>query len=61
MKNVRKNYLGNTWLGWINILLFQWFFVRLAEEKGRKRRWVFIGFIWPTTGWNTEYKYVGKK
>jgi hypothetical protein len=27
----RKSFLGHTWLGWLNIVVLSWFFIRLAE------------------------------
>lgn len=60
---MRKKFLGHTWLGWLNLLLLQWFFLRLIEIVDASRnhyKWrLFFGIV-PTTGWNTKYKFVWK-
>lgn len=51
-----------TFLKFINMFFFQWFFVRLTKHYDSRRVLMFYsiqGFIWPTTGWNSDYKYIG--
>lgn len=57
----RKKVLGHTWLGWLNKLILQWLFIRLAEELhgDSHNQWVILRWVWPTTGWTTDYKFVG--
>jgi hypothetical protein len=53
----RWELLGQTWLGWVNILFFQWFFVRLTIEIFDYRVYK-IGltlFPLPLTGWRSDY------
>lgn len=45
---------GFTWVGWLNILVLQWFFVRLSYGD----RWRILKWILPMTGWLSPYVYV---
>lgn len=36
MKRPTKRFLGLTWLGWVNFLIFQWLFVRLCLHMTQK-------------------------
>lgn len=56
MINPKRKFLGFTWVGWLNILLFQWLFVRLAYGD----RWRVLKWILPLTGWWSDYRYIGK-
>lgn len=52
-----------TILKFINMFLLQWFFVRLTKHYDSKRVLTYFsiqGFIMPTTGWNSEFKYISK-
>jgi hypothetical protein len=53
-----------TWLMFVNVFFFQWFFVRLArivdEDTKKTIGWKFIYWIVPTTGWNSDFKYLKK-
>jgi hypothetical protein len=52
-----------TWLGWLNILIIQWFFIRLArvlDDNGNTIKFKIIGIIVPVTGWFSDYIYVYK-
>jgi hypothetical protein len=63
MANVsRSRFFGYTWVGWLNILILQWFFVRLQRttEPLRPDKFNLLKWIYPTTGWNTDYKFLGK-
>ncbi len=55
----------NTVLGWFNYFIAQWFFLRLArvvdKETQQHIRWQLTGFVWPLTGWWSEYKWIGKR
>lgn len=51
-----------TWLGYLNFLVFQWFFLRLAriQAYGSLRT---VGFVWlgpiiPFTGWWSDFRYL---
>ena len=54
-----------TWLYFINKVFFQWFCFRLArvidEDSKKQIGWKFIYWIIPTTGWTTDYRYIGRK
>ena len=57
-----KTFLGYTWVGWLNILLFQWFFFRLAfviDGDANRIGWLTIKWVWPLTGWKSNYKFIG--
>ncbi len=50
-----------TRLQFINVVLFQWFFVRLAkvvDSEGAVQRYTFIGFILPLTGWRSNFVWL---
>lgn len=53
-------------LGLLNMLLLQWFFIRLVDvgadtSKGWvHERWEITRWVVPLTGWYTRYVYVGK-
>ena len=53
-----------TWLYLLNYCILQWFFVRLArvidDQTGKTIKFKFIYWIVPTTGWNTDFKYIKK-
>lgn len=57
MKNPTKKFIGKTWVGWLNIILLQWLFVRLSYGD----KWRLLTGIIPMTGWNTSYRYVFRK
>lgn len=50
-----------TWVGWLNIILFQWVFVRLyrswgcGDEYGKVIAYGFFYPILPLTGWTTDF------
>ena len=49
-----------TFLGFVNRVFFQWFFVRLAKEveDGKVIKWKFLTGVVPLTGWGTDFKYI---
>ena len=53
-------FLGLTWIGWLNMLLFQWIFIRLTYGKRLvNEKWIrcfgiLVGAI-PLSGWWWEY------
>jgi hypothetical protein len=53
--------MKKTWVGWLNTLLFQWFFFRLAYEEGdnqEKLAFLILFPVVPTTGWGWSCNYV---
>lgn len=43
-----------TWIGWLNFLVLQWFWIRLGREidqAGRKRGFLILTRVYPLTGW----------
>lgn len=53
------------WLGWLNFLVLQWFFVRYAaivEDDHRVVGWVWMTRVVPLTGWGGfNYWYIGPR
>jgi len=56
-----------TMLQFINMFFFQLFFVRLTKHgeiingKFNITHWSFMYWVIPFTGWNSEFKYIGKQ
>jgi hypothetical protein len=53
-----RKFLGFTWVGWLNILLVQWFCARLQgciDDEDGKTTWFIITPVAPLTGWKTNY------
>lgn len=54
-----------TRLGWLNFVVFQWFFVRLGRvrdmDSGEQIGWGWIKGVVPLTGWWSDYRYVPKR
>lgn len=44
MKRPTRKVLGMTWLGWVNVLVFQWFCVRLVLEIDGTDDSTIVGF-----------------
>lgn len=66
MKNRRlKIFMGHSWVGWFNILILQWFFIRLGYiadfDSGKIEKYIIRRWIVPLTGWRGEFKYLLKK
>lgn len=61
--NKRRKFLGYTWLGWLNRILLQWFFIRLSELQQTSTQdhiaWQISYWIVPCTGWTTDYRTIG--
>ncbi len=59
-----KPLIGNkSWLGLLNIILLQWFFIRLeAEVDNAQDRNILslniLAFVVPVTGWRTTGQYI---
>jgi hypothetical protein len=52
-----RTLLGYTWVGWLNILLLQWFGFRVfyVLEGGRATAYGLTGPTLPLTGWWGRY------
>lgn len=53
-----------TWVGWLNILLFQWMFFRLSYQEadnGRKYDFAILYWILPLSGWWGSYCVLSSK
>jgi len=54
-----------TWLGLLNSVILQWFFVRLAKIVDTETKvivgWDLLRWIVPLTGWWSDYRYVGRR
>jgi hypothetical protein len=57
MRNPQKFFLGKTWVGWLNRIILQWFFVRL----GYGNQWRLMWGIVPLTGWWSDYWRIGRR
>jgi hypothetical protein len=54
----------HTWLGWLNLLLVQWSFFRIARRvdlKGKQTGWSILGPVLPMTGWGSPYVWIWRK
>lgn len=55
-----------SWLGTLNFLVVQWFFVRLQEVghyddmQWVHERWELLRWVVPVTGWWNKYLFIGK-
>ena len=50
-----------TLLGFVNRVVFQWFFIRLARQLDKNDKqigWTWLTGVVPMTGWNTDYRYI---
>ena len=54
-----KNCEVNSWLGYLNFLILQWFFIRLVKhvENGKVVKYSILKKVMPLTGWWNDYKY----
>ncbi len=54
-----------TLLKFVNMFIFQWFCIRLARKVDTKTKrtvgWTILKWVVPTTGWGTDYKYIGAR
>ena len=57
MKNPTKKIFGKTWVGMLNIVILQWFFIRLSYGDN----WRILYWILPITGWFSNYVYLNKR
>jgi hypothetical protein len=62
MKQPTPIFRGYSWLGILNMLVIQWFFIRLQLtcDGGVIVGWKLIGFIVPLTGWWSPYIWLKK-
>jgi len=47
--------------GWLNFLLVQWFFfriVRVEDECGKLKAVGILRWVWPLTGWWSNYRWL---
>lgn len=61
----RRKFLGLTWLGWLNFVIIQWFFIRIGEyvtidietkdNITTDNTFCIIYFVLPLTGWWSDY------
>lgn len=62
----RPLFWGYSWVGILNQLIIQWFFIRLqvtcnSMEDRNIEALSIIGFILPLTGWWNDYVFLGRK
>lgn len=57
MRYPERSFLGYTWVGWLNIVLLQWFWLRLqgSIDNDRPTQWQIITPVAPLTGWRSNY------
>ena len=61
MQTPQYKFFGESWVGWLNILILQWFFIRLAYSinlNNQHTKYLILKWIVPTTGWWSDYKYI---
>lgn len=49
---------GYSWVGWLNIIILQWFFIRLYYSVNEQNSIECYGFLFPIvplTGWWSDY------
>ncbi|WP_316348495.1 hypothetical protein [Desulfuromonas acetoxidans] len=56
MKSPEVKFLGLTWVGWLNVVILQFLFVRLGY--GASGQWQLLKGILPLTGWWSDYIYL---
>lgn len=58
MNYPEKTLFNKTWVGWLNIFILQWFFIRLqgSIEDKNMTKWQLILPVLPLTGWFSDYK-----
>jgi hypothetical protein len=64
MKAPKRKFLGKSWVGWLNIFILQWLFIRLAYSINLNRqhtKYIILKWIVPTTGWWSDFVYIYKK
>lgn len=53
-----------SWLGVLNRIILQWFFIRLArivdDVTGKTLGYKILKWVVPLTGWGSDYKFIGK-
>ncbi len=54
MKIPKRLFLQLSWVGWLNMLFVQFFFVRVSYGHN----WKLLKWIIPLTGWINPYKWV---
>ncbi len=57
-------FFGYSWVGLLNQILLQWFFIRLqctANGNNEIIRYQIMGFVLPLTGWWSDYVWLTKK
>lgn len=63
---ILRKYFGYTVVGWLNMIVLQWFFVRLEYGYYKSRTDLITSlrlryFVMPLTGWrHCSYLYIGK-
>ena len=52
-----------TKLGLVNRIFFQWLFVRVTRkvQDGVTIGYGLMGFVMPLSGWDNDYKIIGKR
>lgn len=58
MNKPKSKLFGENWVGWLNILILQWFFVRLYYTECKKTKWGLLKKVVPLTGWWNEFVYI---
>jgi hypothetical protein len=60
-----RRFLGYSWVGWLNMLVLQWWLiclqVALCAKTGKSVRWKLIGPLVPLTGWWSPYVWLWRR
>lgn len=52
----RRDVWPRTWVGWLNFLVLQWLFIRLARvTHSAGTDWAVLRWVVPLTGWFSDY------
>lgn len=57
----KKKLFGKTWVGWLNFLLIQWFFIRIQGEVNTdytQTKWSILHWVVPLSGWWSDYVFL---
>ncbi len=61
---IYKTYIGFSWIGWLNVLILQWFCLRIEmtidNDTKVITKYKLLGFIKPGTGWSGKYVWLKK-
>lgn len=54
----KRSLFGLTWVGWINLLVLQWFCIRLGYGGAT---WQVVRWVVPMSGWWSKYQFITRR